>query len=126
VPGGRTVASNAGGQRTVSGWTEQAGFVNSNTATNEVMALSRQMGYDIPAAGAMDNGVPGRFFASHAETQMAAMHPNQPIAVSREMCQQCQNWFSALARHRGQNQVVADPRWVRFFRADGTVVAIPR
>ena len=117
VPNGSAVASTASeGQRAISGWTGGPGYVTSPALVDEVMALSKKMKSNLPASGASDGGVPGRFFASHAEPQIAVQYPNQPIAVSRGMCAQCQIWFVDVARFRNTTQVVSDPTFTRVFR----------
>jgi hypothetical protein len=126
VPSGKTVATTGKGERAVSGWSKRPGFVDGEAATNEVMKLSEEMGYPSRPAGFLDRGLPGRYNASHAEKQMAVLRPNEAISVSRPMCDECIAWFQKLARYREQAQVVADPKWVRIFRPDGTIVEIPR
>ena len=126
VPTGKTVASIPNGSRSLSGWGRTANYIDADDAVRRSMQLSEEIGHPLRGAGAMDQGVPGRYYASHAEKQLAATNPNVPIAVSREMCSDCQVWFSRLAKYRNQSQVVADPYWVRIFRPDGHVVEIPR
>jgi hypothetical protein len=121
VPDGKTVAAVPNGSRALSGWGNGA-----DDAVSEAMKLSEAIGHPLRRAGGLDQGVPGRYFSSHAEKQLAAMHPNLPIAVSREMCDVCIPWFRDLARYRNESQVVADPFWVRIFRPDGHIVEIPR
>jgi hypothetical protein len=90
------------------------------------MQLSEKMDYSPKPGGFLDKGVKGRHFSSHAEKQLAAMKPGEPIAVSRAMCDDCIPWFQKLAQYRKQTEVVADPKWVGVFRPDGTIVEIPR
>jgi hypothetical protein len=126
VPEGKAVAATPGGERTLSGWTNESGYLDASKATDEVMKLSQDMGYSPKAGGFLDQGTKGKHFSSHAEKQMAALKPGEPIAVSRPMCDDCVPWFQKLAQYRQQSQVVADPKVVRVFRADGAVIEIPR
>jgi hypothetical protein len=89
--------------------------------TSAAMELANEMGYTFPEAGFQDNGVPGSYFASHAETQLAALAPNEPIGVSRPMCPHCQKFFTALAAYWNEIQVVVDPQAIRVFFPGGIV-----
>lgn len=89
--------------------------------TAQAMQLAEDMGFTFNEAGFQDNGVPGSYFAGHAEPQGAALAPNQALGVSRPMCLQCQKFFSELATYRDIIQVVADPDLVRVFFPGGLV-----
>ena len=76
-------------------------------------------------------GKPGSYHAVHAEKQAIVEHPNTPVAVTREMCPDCVNFFKREAAFQKHNQVVTDPAATRVFepsgaitehRKDGTVV----
>jgi RHS repeat-associated protein len=122
VPPGKTVAAVEGGPRTLSGWSSRKGFVQ---ATNSVMVQARRMRYTLPISRMRDQGVPGRFYASHAEKQLSVVAPNRPMAVSRAMCPDCIRYFQTLAQYRGVTQVVADPTGVRVFLTSGKMILIP-
>jgi RHS repeat-associated protein len=130
VPTRGAVAATGSGVRTLSGWTPKNGFVNSRRATDEVMKVSQEMGYTHPAH-AYDQNVPGQFYASHAEKQLAVTRPGELIAVSKDMCEStgrgdCITWFRRFAQHRQQTQVVVDRHMIRVFWPDGTVTEIPK
>jgi hypothetical protein len=67
-----------------------------------------------------DHGVDGQYDASHVERQAAVARPNKPIDVDRDMCDECIDWFKALAQHRGVPRQVTDPTGVNIFGVDGT------
>jgi filamentous hemagglutinin len=81
----------------------------------EVLGFQKQIGFPIRRAGAMDQGVPGQYFASHAERQAALLKPNAPIEVSSPMCSDCQAFFQRLAEYSGVEQQVTDPLGTHFF-----------
>jgi len=89
------------------------------------MQRSQNIGHSLKPAGALDQGVPGRYNASHAEKKMSILSPNQPVAVSRPMCPDCQEYFHLLAQYTQHIQVVADPQIIRIFRPDGSVIEVP-
>lgn len=117
-PTKKTIAGIESGDRTISGWKQQQGYVQ---ATDIVMAKCKEIGHQLKPAGPLDKGVLRRYNASHAEKQISVLHPAQAIGVSSEMCADCQDYFKALVCHTGNIQVVADPKVVRIFRPDGTV-----
>ncbi|NER33933.1 MAG: hypothetical protein F6J93_07785 [Oscillatoria sp. SIO1A7] len=121
-PRNKTVAATESGIRTLSGWKQEPGYLQT---TRQVMAYSQEIGHPLTQAGPLDKGVPGRYNASHAEKQLSVAEPNTPIAVSSEMCLDCREYFKTLARYTGKLQVVADPKTTRIFRPDGTVDSLP-
>lgn len=118
--GGKTVAMVAG-EQTISGWTKRKGYVQK---TDEVMLRSNQIGYQLKNDYLRDQGVNGRYNASHAEKQAYEVAPNQPIGVSRPMCLDCRIYFRLLAQHVGESQVISDPDITRIFYSDGRVIVI--
>jgi hypothetical protein len=84
------------------------------------------IGHDLPAAGAMDQGVPGQYNASHAEKQAIVNNPaaNQ-VDVSRPMCTDCQAFFQAEAAAQNRPIVVSDPNAIRTFLPNGNVTVMP-
>jgi RHS repeat-associated protein len=123
----KTVAA-VGGKKTLtlSGWGDNApaGFTRVDPA--QTLAHEAAMGHKAVAAGARDQGVVGRYFASHGERQAAMLHPNTPIGVSNEMCPRCVTWFQDQATYMGREQVVADPFILRVFRPGGEILEFPR
>ncbi len=84
------------------------------------MGLGQQVGFEFPIHE-FDRGIPGRYYASHAEAQSAALAPNQPMGVSNMMCSTCQDFLSVLAQNRNNIQVVADPYVTRIFYPNGRI-----
>jgi hypothetical protein len=94
-------------QRTLSGWTDQSGFVPSAAQVEQVMAQADAIGFTFKPAGALDQGIPGRYFASHAEPQLSIL--SDTIAVSKDMCKSCRSFISARAVAEGKTFAVRDP-----------------
>ena len=69
----------------------------------------------------MDNGIPGQWQAGHAEVQLAALAPNEPMGVSSAVCRECRDFMSALANFRKAVQFIADPEGVWIFHPNGTI-----
>ncbi|WP_439329356.1 hypothetical protein [Corallococcus sicarius] len=111
------------GTKTLSGWSEKPGYTQT---TEGVLELSDAMKFPLRANKLLDQGVPGRYAASHAEPQMSVARPNEPIGVSKEMCTSCQAYFKVLASQRNATQVVEDPAVVRIFMPNGSVVVLPK
>jgi RHS repeat-associated protein len=115
-PGSKSIATTeSGSPKTLSGWTARPGY---SQATRQSFELAEEIGYQFESHP-YDQGVPGRFYASHAEPQAAALAPNQPLGTNNAMCSSCQNFFSRLAQSRGVTQVVADPYNVHVFSPGG-------
>ncbi|MBO1351307.1 MAG: hypothetical protein EBE86_029870 [Hormoscilla sp. GUM202] len=117
-PRNKTIAGVEGGPRTLSGWKQEPGYLQT---TERVMSYCEEIGYQLRPAGPLDKGVPGRYNASHAEKQLSVAEPHKPIGVSSEMCLDCQEYFQALASYTGRYQIVADPKVTRIFHPDGAV-----
>jgi hypothetical protein len=79
------------------------------------------MGYKFPT-NRNDAHLPGDYYASHAEKQLNALRPGEPIGVSLAMCFDCYNYFRARAAEMGRPLVVADPETTRIFHPDGRVL----
>ena len=122
-PSNKTVASTESGQRTLSGWTDKEGF---KQATDNVIRKAEEIGHNLRPHKLLDQGVPGRYNASHAEKQLSVIAPNEPIAVSRAMCSDCIPYFRQIAQTSGKVQIVSDPNYVRIFNADGTITELPK
>lgn len=74
----------------------------------DVAAKRTEMGMPIRKHN-MDLGEPGRYFNSHAEKQAEIVNPGGLHKVSREMCDDCVDFFSRIANHDKQVKRVADP-----------------
>jgi len=118
---GKTVAAVDDGRRTLSGWAVVPGF---EQATDKVLTRADDMNYLFRPHG-RDGDIPGRYYASYAEPQMAEVAPDKPMAVSWLMCGECQDYFSALAQHTGVPKTIADPMDTRVFYPDGRVEEFP-
>lgn len=117
---GKTVAVVVG-LRTISGWSKREGYIQK---TDEVMLRSNQIGYQLRKDKLRDQGVHGRYNASHAEKQAYEVSPNQPIGVSKPMCRDCRLYFRFLAQHVGELQVISDPNITRIFHSNGSVTIV--
>ncbi|CAM2198573.1 filamentous hemagglutinin (plasmid) [Paraburkholderia kururiensis] len=92
-----------------------------------VAKRASDIGHDLPSAGAMDQGVPGQYNASHAEKQTIVNNPSAAqVDVSRPMCADCQRFFQSEAAAQNRPIVVSDPNTVRTFLPNGNVIARPR
>ncbi len=124
----KTIAVAISGLPSMSGWThwavedEEAGlleFENSAVANESVLdymyGLADRHGYAIKEHKLFDHGVPGRYYASHAEKQLSVVYPDEPIGVSKRMCGNCLGYFQAVANDRDEQQVVVDVRDVNVF-----------
>jgi hypothetical protein len=107
---GKTAAY-AAGKFTLSGWGNSADIPAEITrvAPQEVMALQQEIGFPARAAGAFDRGVPGQYYASHAERQAYMLEPGEPITVSNEVCSNCQAFFQQAVNDSQAAQTVIDP-----------------
>ena len=121
----KTVASN-GTINTLSGWKtldENSEFTR--VSVDDVFRKSNEIGHILRNAGANDQGIPGQYYASHAEKQLSILS-NEPIGISQPMCGDCQAYFKKLAIYEGKMYVTADPNTIRIFNPDGTVNEINR
>jgi hypothetical protein len=103
----KAVAS-ARGTQTLSGWGGDPEGVT-RVSPQEVMEFAEQMGFQFRQAGGMDNGIPGSYYASHAEPQMAIAEPNAPVVVNKPVCGSCQDFYQALADYTQTTQIITDP-----------------
>jgi len=105
----------------LSGWSKDRppGFLDPNV--EEVLQVTDEMGHP-RTPYFRDQGVPGQYFASHAERQMALNAEWPHIGVSKAMCADCQNWFRSLAQYQRRDWYVTDPNGTWIFRTDGSVV----
>jgi hypothetical protein len=116
--------------QTLSGWTQPRPDGFAGKSPDEIRAYSDQIGHDLRASGRFDQidrgGWSGKYQASHAEKQGALVSPDDPLGVSKEMCTDCQDFFSRHAQQRGRPQIVTDPKVTRIFWPDGLVDEIDR
>jgi len=105
----------------LSGWSKDRppGFLDPNV--EEVLQVTDEMGYP-RTSHYVDQGVSGKYFASHAERQMALNAEWPHIGVSKPMCPDCQGWFRSLAQYQHRDWYVTDPDGTWIFRTDGSVV----
>jgi uncharacterized Zn-binding protein involved in type VI secretion len=121
----KTVATD-GEENTLSGYSDNKPEGFTHVDADRVIARSEEIGHDLQRAGAMDQGKPGQYSASHAEKQSAVNNPEtDSYGVSRPMCRDCQRWFSREAIFRGRDVRVEDPDMVRIFKPDGEVDEFP-
>ena len=121
----KTVASD-GITNTLSGWKaldENSEFTR--VSVDEVINKSNEIGHKLRNAGANDQGVSGRYNASHAEKQLSIIS-DKPIGISQPMCTDCQGYFKNLAINEGKVYITADPKTIRIFNPDGTVIEVIR
>ena len=130
---GKTVAYE-GEHYTLSGWSENISqkakqefnikdkLVNK---TMENMADLSEWGYYSKESW-MDHGEPYRYNASHAEKQVSMYEDSYNIGVSRDMCDDCQNFFTAKAQLENKEYVVADTSTIHIFTTGGVQIQIDR
>ncbi len=123
---GKTAASD--GERTLSGWKQPRPTGFSEVSPEQVRDFSGEIGHELEKSGGLDqvrrDGFPGKYQASHAEKQLSILRPDDPIAVSEPMCNDCNGFFQKRAIYRNSPQVVTDPNGTWIFRPDGTVERI--
>jgi len=104
----------------LSGWSQKrpSGFQKPNI--DEVFAKQKEIGHPTKPADFADNGVPGQYYASHAERQLSITAVEREIGVSKPVCPDCQQYFSRLAQYEGKDWYVADPDGGWVFRSDGS------
>ena len=105
----------------LSGWSKDRppGFLDPNV--EEVLQVTDEMGHP-RTSHYVDQGVPGKYFTSHAERQMALNTKWPRIGVSKPMCPDCQGWFRSLAQYQRRDWYVTDPDGTWIFRTDGSVI----
>ena len=124
-PRGKVVAGVEGGTSRASGW-GKAGSAE-DKVVGKVMETADKIGHKLRESGGADHGVPGKSQASHAEKKISVIEPNKPIGVNGlTVCGDCQAYFQALAKYRGQNQVVVNSKQVWVFTSDGRKISLPK
>ena len=111
-------------QTEVSGWTsipERDVAVDPELVHEHAEAI----GHDLRPAGALDQvdegGFPGKYYASHAEKQQIVVRPDEPVGVSRPMCDDCIRFFQREAAYQQRPVTVSDPQTTRVFFRDGSI-----
>ncbi len=122
----KTVATD-GQTNTISGYGAALPEGYTHVDPAKVMQRAEETGHDLRAAGAMDQGVPGQYNASHAEKQAIVNNPGAAqVDVSRPMCKDCQAFYQAEAAAQNRPIVVSDPNSIRTFLPNGEVSVKPR
>ena len=117
VPARKTVAADQSGQRTLSGWTDTEGFVASKAQVSQVMEKAEEIGFEFKPH-IFDNGVRGRYFASHAEPQLSLK--SDIFAVSKKMCESCRSFVSGSAVAKEKTFIIQDPTKIWTFSPTST------
>jgi hypothetical protein len=125
---GKAVA--ADGEPTLSGWKQPRPDGFTHATPEAVRDHARRIGHTLRREGANDqvwrpDSWPGRYQASHAEKQQVLTAPDHPIAVTKPMCSDCQEFFRRHAIHTGRPQIVTDPDGTRLFHPDGRIIPNP-
>ncbi|MET3131329.1 hypothetical protein AAKU55_001591, partial [Oxalobacteraceae bacterium GrIS 1.11] len=121
----KTVSTD-GNTKTISGYGASLPDGYTYVDPNAIIQRAADIGHDLRAAGAMDQGIPGQYNASHAEKQTIFNNPNaSQVDVSRAMCTDCQSYYQAEAKAQGRPLVVSDPNGVRTFYPNGDVILDP-
>ena len=115
----KNIASGMEGEPIKSGW----GGDNA-AATEQAQVEGMENGHETQPHP-FDQGTEGQFESSHSERQAAAGTSDQHFASSKDLCAQCQSWFSNRAVVEGRPQFVADPQGVRVFTPDGGQTLTP-
>jgi hypothetical protein len=125
LPKSNKTVSTADDAKTISGWTNKPEGYTSVTP-EEVLEHQKKIGHPTKRAGAMDQGKPGRYYASHAERQAALARQNAiNVEVSSPMCSDCINYFQKQAMYVNRPIAVVDPKVTRVFYPDGEILVFP-
>jgi hypothetical protein len=92
--------------------------------TQKVLAVGNEIGHTFEQNASLDAGVPGQAAASHAEKLAAIENPGRPLAVDRDMCADCFEFFRRLAVARKTTLVIHEPNTTWIFRPDGIRVGL--
>ena len=96
------------GNHTLSGWSKRRPSHFQKPNVREVFEMQEKIGHPrLPHF--RDNGVKGRYLASHAERQEAVTAVEPAIGVSKRLCEDCHDFFIRLAQHEGREWYVTDP-----------------
>jgi len=110
----------AGRDKALSGWSGNKPSEFVKVDPEDVLRLSNKIGHQPKSAGAFDHGIPGRFYASHSEKQLAFLE-HDVIEVSNTMCDDCIDFFAKLSQNTAKAKIVADSETVRIFLPNGEI-----
>jgi hypothetical protein len=120
----KTFASN--GKIMMSGWTGKTNAPPpagcSRVEPEEIADHCDKIDHNLPMHP-QDKDWDGQWNACHAEKQLS-MKTTEPIGISKEMCENCQNYFRKQAQFKGKTLVTKDPKTTRIFYPDGTFVEL--
>lgn len=125
------VSAGVGGHVTKSG-TKEPGEGFTHVPPDKVRELGDEIGHTFAPAGAFDARRPdgtkvprpvddALFNETHAEKKAAVLDRHKQVYVNEWMCEDCERFFSKLARADGENKIITGPNWQRIFHTDGTV-----
>jgi hypothetical protein len=120
----KTVAT-VGKFQTLSGWGPKPSTAFSSVDPLDILKYSEQIGHPIKRQGALDHGVPGQFYASHAERQAALLNSGIIEVHPLPMCPDCVAWFRRHATFTKKQYVVRDPQNINIFYPDGSLKQTP-
>jgi hypothetical protein len=120
----KTVAT-VGKFQTLSGWSQDRPEAFTSVNPLDILEYSKKIGHPIIGQGALDHGVPGRYYASHAERQAALLNSGLIEVHPNPMCSDCVAWFQAHAKYTKKQWVVRDPVNINIFYPDGSLKQIP-
>jgi len=119
----KTVAT-VGKFQTLSGWSPKRSEAFTSVDPLDILKYSEQIGHPIKKHK-FDQGVPGQFYASHAERQAALLHSGIIEIHPHPMCPDCVAWFRRHAASTKKQWVVRDPKNINIFYSDGSLKQIP-
>ncbi|WP_051969696.1 DNRLRE domain-containing protein [Kitasatospora azatica] len=95
-------------------------------AEPDMEQMAQDIGYEASPAEALkpgqtflDNGEEGSYNLWHAEKQGSVLSPGSPLAVSKEVCDDCMVWFTKQAVFLNRSLYITDPFGVFRFDPDG-------
>lgn len=116
------IASN--GKVTLSGYGEKAKSAKEFThvSLDTMFDYCKKIGHELPpkTPSCFDNGIEGSFYACHAEKQLSLL-TDKPIGITKDMCDNCIEYFSKHAIHTKQVKITTDPTKTRIFFPNGVI-----
>ncbi len=116
------IASN--GSVTLSGYGEKtkASKEFTNVPLETMFDYCKKIGHELPAKipSCFDNGLEGSYYACHAEKQLSLL-TDKPIGITKDMCQNCIEYFSKHAKYTGKVKITSDPLKTRIFFPNGVI-----
>jgi filamentous hemagglutinin len=120
----KTVAT-VGKFQTLSEWSPKRSEAFTSVDPLDILRYSEKIGHPIKRNGKLDHGVPGQFYASHAERQAALLNSGLIEIHPHPMCPDCVAWFQRHAAFTKKQWVVRDPKNINVFYPDGSLKQIP-